>query len=549
MRKLFLTLIVAIAFSGSVLAQESHYPDVTNAFEMQGALVAGVSIDGNLIGPSYDNCIGEGLYINYNYEVAAYTGSTLRGHGFLYYYDDGYYPDPCSTTNGMPIGYDFDSADDVGLTVTFKLYDHINNLEYYLCDVTYQGEPFVVKTGDDNIQGWYDVDDCILLSFSTPTFTTSQLAGYGSDVNNKVWHLIASPLNSEVAAEDVDLMTSNNYDIYRFNQSAEKEWENYKQEGEHYQFNIEPGRGYLYANSSDVTLTFTGWPYEPDEMGCGHVTLTRADDHNFSGWNLIGNPLDHVASIGSKDFYRMNEDNSDIYYAGSGGSVYSMEGIFVIAEEDGEDVTFTPVPAKSAYTQENVVVNLSRNNGKVIDRAVVRFGDGGSFPKFMIDENNAHICIPQDGQNFAVVNGNNADMIQVNFKADRVGEYMLNVNVENMDIDYLHLIDRVSGDDVDLLLNDSYSFMGAPSDRNDRFELRFSNDSQNNGEIFVYQNGSNIVITGEGTLQVFDVMGRFVNAYDIHGVETIEAMPAGVYVFRVIGESGELIRTQKIVVR
>ena len=41
-------------------------------------------------------------------------------------------------------------------------------------------------------------------------------------------------------------------------------------------------------------------------------------------------------------------------------------------------------------------------------------------------------------------------------------------------------------------------------------------------------------------------MGRYVGTYEIHGVESIPAMTAGVYIFRMLGDD---IKTQKIVVR
>ena len=81
----------------------------------------------------------------------------------------------------------------------------------------------------------------------------------------------------------------------------------------------------------------------------------------------------------------------------------------------------------------------------------------------------------------------------------------------------------------------------------DAYMLRFSKDGNAGVEdIFAYQNGSDIVVNGEGTLQVYDVMGRFVGSYEINGVETIEALPMGVYIFRMTGET---VKTQKIVVR
>ena len=72
----------------------------------------------------------------------------------------------------------------------------------------------------------------------------------------------------------------------------------------------------------------------------------------------------------------------------------------------------------------------------------------------------------------------------------------------------------------------------------------FSNSEfAENLEIFAYQSGSDIIIKGEGTLEVFDVMGRMVMNQRINGVQSINAIPQGVYIFRLNG------MTQKIVVR
>ena len=61
---------------------------------------------------------------------------------------------------------------------------------------------------------------------------------------------------------------------------------------------------------------------------------------------------------------------------------------------------------------------------------------------------------------------------------------------------------------------------------------------------FVYQNGDEIIVNGEGELQVFDVLGRFVMSQNVSGVERI-SKPAqtGVYIFMMNGNA------QKIVVK
>ena len=82
-----------------------------------------------------------------------------------------------------------------------------------------------------------------------------------------------------------------------------------------------------------------------------------------------------------------------------------------------------------------------------------------------------------------------------------------------------------------------------------RFQLVFnSNNSNPDNDIFAYQNGNEIIVNGEGELQIFDVMGRFVMSRTINGDASINtaAFNTGVYLFRIVGTE---VKTQKIVVR
>ena len=114
---------------------------------------------------------------------------------------------------------------------------------------------------------------------------------------------------------------------------------------------------------------------------------------------------------------------------------------------------------------------------------------------------------------------------------------------------YLHLIDKLTGEDIDLLIDGEYSFIGASSDKDNRFivKLKYASTA-NDDEIFAYQNGNEIVINGEGNLLVYDVLGRYVMNREINGVETIDvsSLQTGVYILRMTGNS---IKTQKIVVK
>jgi len=76
--------------------------------------------------------------------------------------------------------------------------------------------------------------------------------------------------------------------------------------------------------------------------------------------------------------------------------------------------------------------------------------------------------------------------------------------------------------------------------------LQYHPDYGEGDDIFAYQNGGNVIVRGEGELQVFDVMGRFVMSRKVSGEEAFSMPASGVYIFRLLGEK---LRTQKIVVK
>lgn len=382
---------------------------------------------------------------------------------------------------------------------------------------------------------WY-VDNVQVNNTNSSISSTVSL-GYGTGNGN--WYLISSPLAGEIDADDVVNMTNCDFDLYRFNQDSNEEWENWKTVGsEHRHFNLESGRGYLYANREKQKITFVGEPYD----GNGEVTLKKTEGQRLAGWNLIGNPYTTPATV-DKDFYRMNEEGTG-FIAAEDNVVGLMEGIMVYAASDGEIATFTANSSKRAST-EQIVIDLTHNEGKVIDRVVVRFGEGGKLPKYSFGNSNAKVYIPQYDYDYAVVRSNAFGDVPVNFSTAETAKYTFNVSVKTSNASYLHLIDKLTGDDVDLLEENNYTFVGSPRDDDDRFVLRFSNNADASNDIFAYQNGNEIIVSGEGELQVFDVMGRLISTQHVNGIGAWRAasVQTGVYVFKLNG------KTQKIIVR
>ena len=471
---------------------------------------------------------GELITDGTDWEVGAFAGDICRGIGNL---ENGWVEIPEEAQSDVPYTYYMMMTlhGNNGEELSFKLANRATGeVHPGVCDVTitYQHDG---EFGDP----W----DPVILNFVTEQTFTKDILGYTNSKDR--YYLIASPIG-EVNPENVTNMLSNTYDLYRFNQSPTViqgiglEWENYKNES----YNLEVGKGYLYANSADVTLTFTGRPYSGD----GEFPLVFDRDASFAGWNLVGNPFAEAATI-DREFYTMNTDGSEII-AGEGNTVAAMEGVFVVATGDDQSVTFTPGTSKA---REGIMLNLSRNRG-VIDRAIVRFDENSVLPKFMLNQDNTKLYIPQDNEDFAVVSSATQGEMPVNFKAAENGTYTLSINTENVQMNYLHLIDNMTGADVNLLETPSYSFNALTTDYSSRFKLVFATGLSEDNFAF-YSNGQWIISNeGKAILQVIDVNGRILSDEQINGScsKQINAAP-GVYMLRLV--KGNDVKVQKVVVK
>ena len=385
----------------------------------------------------------------------------------------------------------------------------------------------------------------------TPEPETYELTinGYTDAESKAGYYLIASPVTVNIA--DVAGLAEGDFDLYSYDESQELEWINYKQEdGSHPFTTLEPGKGYLYAKkataeTSTYTFTLTGTPYYGTP-----IVLSKQSDGKFAGWNLIGNPLATSNIAPRRDFYIMNSTSGELI-ASESNTVEPMQGFFVIADEDGEEFGLT-APLGGDGNLDKLVMNLSRNCGTVIDRAIVRFGEGRQLPKFQLNPNNTKIYVTEGDQDFAVVRSASQADMPVSFKASENGTYTIAVEAENVNMNYLHLIDNMTGADVDLLTTPNYTFEARTNDYTSRFRLVFSANgtTDNEAETFAYFNGSNWTVNnlGEATLQVVDVTGRTVSCETINGNATISLnQTPGVYMFRLV--SGNGVKVQKVVVK
>ena len=364
------------------------------------------------------------------------------------------------------------------------------------------------------------------------------ITGYGSENNN--WAFIASPLTTDLNPATIEGLIGSgsagdyNYDMFRLNTEYEQ-WENYVQHTDG--FVIANGTGYLYAKQSDVTLTFTGT-----------YNVNNTKEVNLQqGFNLVGNPFPRAAWV-DRSYYKMNDAGTDIEVVENfaANHIEPCYGIVVKADNTDESIMFsTSAPQQqSANNNGNLQMTLTKagvRSDAFQDKAIVSFNEGSQLEKFVFNERHAKLYIPQYGEDYAIASSEMTGEIPLNFKTNETGRYTIGFNFENVKGVRIQLIDKLEDIIIDLNANDSYTFMGSTVDRSDRFTLVFT--QVETGSIFAYQEGNDIIVSGEGELQVFDLMGRKVATQRINGVQTITAPQNGVYILRLNG------KTQKIVVR
>ena len=391
---------------------------------------------------------------------------------------------------------------------------------------------------------------------------TREVAGYEESTASDHWAFIASPVTGSISPTSVVGLVASiatKYDLYRFNQSAAKEWENYKAHSS--DFNLVNRQGYLYATKETKTLAFMGDTFN---MGTEDVEVPLVYDEGkpLAGWNLVGNPFAVPATV-SRNYYKMNDGGTAIEpvdITQNPEPIAVGTGIMVQAEGANDSVIFSK-PTRHSSADNHGGLRLALLSGtEVVDNAILSFNEGSKLGKFYFGEQDANIYIPQGQEEYAIAFSESQGEMPLNFKAKENGTYTLTVsttlNSKLSTLNYLHLIDNMTGADVDLLAPElvegpaSYTFTAKTTDYESRFKLVFSADEDvcEPNEAFAFISNGNIIVNGEGTLQVFDVFGHQLVTKQLSTLNSQLSTPLtkGVYVLRLI--NGEDVRTQKIVI-
>ena len=393
-----------------------------------------------------------------------------------------------------------------------------------------------------------------------------EIEAYGTSAGN--YYFIASPLTTTrlTFVQDwsyVNAITGN-YDLYAFDPTQELEWINYKSSSDHALFTsgqnnpvLVQQTGYLYANEEGITLQFEGTTAVKSNENVLYQELSfnaEATD-SFNGWTLIGNPytcdayISYVDADGNAldaDFYTLNLDNTYTLMTSQDG-LAPCTGALISMSATGKVQYSTEAPAGKASMLD---MTVTEGRGKV-DQARIRFGVGYGLEKKSFRANSSSLYIPQNNKDYAVVYAENTGEMPVNFKAENNGNYTINFSNEEVEFSYLHLIDNLTGADVDLLANPSYNFEAKTTDYTSRFKLVFATGNSVNGNDFGFISNNHLKIfgiEGNATVKVMDITGRTLSTENFNGSYDKQLnLSAGVYMIQLI--QGNDVKTQKIVIK
>ena len=407
------------------------------------------------------------------------------------------------------------------------------------------------------------------------------------------WYAISSPLHDSVLnypdegfslyfeniANGTNLATGT-YDMFRYNESSMK-WENQKAStGIAEGFStLEAGRGYIYriGGTSNATLRYRGVENSGDIYSMVYNSRPRpsgppvpldknggtedANDDQLYGLNLIGNPYPHQVYYGTginstdlnMSFYYTLEPNGSwrIHLANENRPIGTFEAILVYASDTGllEFSDNANPPAQNSG--KTLMFTVSDGTNEDVAYAVMGTENEKGMPKIAhMEAGLPSLSIRMGGNRYAMaaIDAETSEL-PLHFSG-KTGKYTISVEaMENAD--YLHLIDLQTGNDIDLLSQPTYTFTQSgnnTSAQGDRFLVKFSNSQlPTSNSLFAYQIGDQTIITGTGTLQLFDVMGRQLLSTEVDSspfsLHRSQFPAPGVYILRADGQ------TQKIVTK
>ena len=421
----------------------------------------------------------------------------------------------------------------------------------------------------------------LIFAVGTPAATVQRyLNGYTSDVNG--WHEIGSPTDMTVTGSPFEPGSTDPHldDLYYWRESTGV-WANYKTNA----FNFSQGQGYLVAYQTTSTNNFIGSLTAVDQS---YSNMSYTPASSFKGYHLIGNPF--TAAIlwdnGGWTFTNVghicavwDEEGGNYIYPSAGDPIPSTNGFFVEVSSGTNTLTI-PSSARSHNLQNNykntelnlLKMKVTSNVNSYYNIIKVRFKpDATEQWDALYDAHKMHGAETAPG----LWTISNNEEFGVNTLALRKKQYDLPLNFkagvdhadytlsfenvssfsENSD---LMLEDLFTGNTINLIKQQDYTFKANKSDSYKRFVLHFyinsSAEMEESDKTIIYSYSNRIMIKSleddlEGTLEIMNTLGQMVYSQRVIGQDFISIklqVNDGVYIVRFVHSTG-MVDTKKVI--
>jgi len=393
------------------------------------------------------------------------------------------------------------------------------------------------------------------------------------------WHLLSSPVTSQVIDPTFTDATPENYDFYAWSEPLNT-WMNQKVVGNGISSFV-PGTGYLVAYANGSTKQFTGTLNTANLPVSG---LTKSAGEN-SGWHLLGNPFPSAIVWGTANWSLSSITATAKVWAESSASykdiapsavIPAMNGFMVetfgggsLTIPTGARVHNTTPWYKSSESEEVIKLVAHDIDYSTAQESIIKVdasategfdsnfdshflaGFAPSFYSTAGAEKLSTNALPEISSN---------RIIPMGFTKNTAGNFSIELVENNISgVSSLFLTDKKTGTVTDLNETPVYNFTASDGDDADRFELSFLDvtgvTKPDSKETFtVYQSKGNINITSQSNVNteilVTNLVGQVVMRGKTNGnaLTTLNAgnLQNGVYVVSLVGNGKKV--SKKLVV-
>jgi hypothetical protein len=333
------------------------------------------------------------------------------------------------------------------------------------------------------------------------------------------------------------------------------EWVNYKGHVGEFETTFQQACAYLASYEYTASAKFAGILNPATTFS---KELSYEGGKMLANFHLLGNPFTFDMDWGNVNVNGVYDGFATVNPA-TGGYVISIDkgivpvgdGFFV--EAIGENPTISYGASRTRSTDNTDYINVIASSKEGSNNAIVKFSGKEEVGFSKLDNMNpniAEVYVMNNNRRYGILGyDENTTEVELFFEAKEMGSYTISLDV-NGEFETVTLVDRFTGVETDMLVENEYSFIASSDDNANRFVIKLANGQEPTANSqFVYQNGEELILSIEGSVQIVDMLGRVVYSNEHSDGDNridVSEFNDATYVVRVVNEEG--VKVQKVVI-